>query len=237
MGNLIKPSDYAKKMGISRQAVYAKIKRGILTSKSVDGKLYVVQGRAPDSAKSQTDNPPSQGVNPQTRTQNTQASRSARDLLAAKDETIAVLKETIVDLKETNQMITSTLRSEVDLLKEAFSEMKLIYSTQIEHLRIDEQPSTEESRELDADVLFTAEGDEAALFAEQDVAGDALAWIDLSDFFDEQGLRKKAKQHKVTKRIKKLFKKGDSRVDSFNGELIVLADADFSDILKKKNKK
>ena len=42
MEKLMKPAEYAKELGISRQAVYAKIKRGILTAKNVDGKLYIV---------------------------------------------------------------------------------------------------------------------------------------------------------------------------------------------------
>jgi len=231
MGNLIKPSDYAKKMGISRQAVYAKIKRGILTSKSVDGKLYVVQGgrQAPEAS---SDNSTPKSVN--TRTGSAQPAKDFRELLAAKDETIGVLKETITDLKETNQMITSTLRSEVDLLKEAFSEMKLLYSTQIEHLRIEERPTPNPSLEEEADIFFDAENENEELFPEVEVVGDDLAWIELGDFFDELGIRKKAKQAKITKRLKKLYKKGDSRVDTFHGELVVLADADYTDLLKKK---
>ena len=55
MEKLIKPVEYARQMGISRQAVYAKIKRGILQSKSVDGKLYIVlddNGQAEESGNS-----------------------------------------------------------------------------------------------------------------------------------------------------------------------------------------
>ena len=42
MEKLMKPAEYAKELGISRQAVYAKIKRGILTAKNVEGKLHIV---------------------------------------------------------------------------------------------------------------------------------------------------------------------------------------------------
>ena len=48
----MKPAEYAKELGISRQAVYAKIKRGILTAKNVDGKLYIVV----DNEKSEASN-------------------------------------------------------------------------------------------------------------------------------------------------------------------------------------
>ena len=42
MSKLIKPAQYAKQYNISRQAVYAKIKRGTLRSKEVDGQLFII---------------------------------------------------------------------------------------------------------------------------------------------------------------------------------------------------
>lgn len=42
MSRLVKPIEYAKEQGISRQAVYAKIKKGLLPSKTVEGKIYIV---------------------------------------------------------------------------------------------------------------------------------------------------------------------------------------------------
>ncbi len=222
MGNLIKPSEYAKKVGISRQAVYAKIKKGILESKNIEGKLYIVQT---SSRKVSTQN--SSSVNRTAKTTPSQPSKDFRELLEAKDETISVLKETISDLKETNKMITTTLRSEVDLLKEAFSEMKMLYSSRIEHLQAEETIHVDDTPEIDEDIEF---------FEERSGNDDELAWIELSDFFDEFGINKKSKQKKLAKKLKKLFKKGDSRVDSFNGELVLLADADYKDVLKKKKK-
>ncbi len=244
MGNLIKPAEYAKKLGISRQAVYAKIKKGILTSKSVDGKLYIVQHEADRMAS-----PTGAGRTPSTRSSQRspeEPSKDFRDLLEAKDETIGILKETIVDLKDTNKMITSTLRGEVELLKEAFSEMKMLYSTRIEHLQTEEATTLETAPTEIASAEEGAEEqavefadtmtilDEAGTVPDDVDAGDDLAWIELEDFFDEHDIRKKTKQAKVTKQLKKLFKKGDSRVDSFNGDLILLAEADFRDVLKKK---
>jgi predicted DNA-binding protein YlxM (UPF0122 family) len=237
MGNLIKPSEYAKKLGISRQAVYAKIKKGILTSKSVDGKLYIVEHQG---AQSESTLPSAETTNTSLRAHATTQTKNFQELLAAKDETIGVLKETIVDLKETNQMITSTLRSEVELLKEAFSEMKNIYANQLEHFHTEEEPPDAieleefDSEELESDVLMETD---VVLDVEETIAMAEderdLAWIELADFFDEHDIRKQSKQDKVAKRLNKLFKKGDSRVDSFNGELILLADADYDDVIKK----
>ncbi len=127
MARLIKPSEYAKECGISRQAVYAKIKKGLLKSKKVDGKIFV---EIDDST-------------PLKRDVNSFTKESNKDLLAAKDETIAILKETINDLKKTNNLIVGTLKSEVELLKAAFNEMQRIYRTQIEHLKIKEPKQIE----------------------------------------------------------------------------------------------
>ncbi len=240
MDHLIKPSDYAREMGISRQAVYAKIKKGILTARSVDGKLYIVNEpresaetasgtRNVSEPSSHTDPSPSSATTP-----NPAPSmfEPGRELLDAKNETISVLRETVADLKETNRMITSTLRSEVELLKEAFSEMKLLYSAQIEQLRILEQPSELTEKE---DVSPEESAVYGGLSEEmQHATTDDLAWIELDDFFDEYGIRKKNKREKIVKRLKKMFKKGDKRVDRFDGELILLAGADFSDLLSRK---
>jgi hypothetical protein len=183
MENLIKPADYAKQKGISRQAVYAQIKKGLLPSKSVGGKIYIIQEAASSSAEEASREP----------------AGDAQALLAAKDETISVLKETIRDLKETNRMITSTLRSEVELLKEAFGEMKTLYAAQIEHMSR-EEPT--EAPELLEEVLEPEE-------TEDELPG----WISLEEFLATQGIDKKKKRKAFVKRAKKLYKKGDSAVD------------------------
>jgi hypothetical protein len=175
MENLIKPVDYAKKMGISRQAVYAKIKKGALPSRSVGGKIYIVLDN--DS--------PGAGLSDEGGEEN------FRELLAAKEETISVLKETIRDLKETNRMITSTLRSEVELLKEAFGEMKTLYAAQIEHMRNEEPIALAEFSETEAAVEEETE-----------------EWLELERFLEEQGIRKKKLKKRFRKEAKRLTAKG-----------------------------
>ncbi len=187
MENLIKPVDYAKKMGISRQAVYAKIKKGILPSRNVGGKIYIVLESEAPSEKAADE-----GELPE-----------IQPLLAAKDETIAVLKETIRDLKETNQMITSTLRSEVELLKEAFAEMKTLYAARIEQMNTAEET-------LPLQEVIAEEAGEA-----EDTEEDT--WITLEEFLAEQGIRKKKQRERFTKKTKKLYKKGDTAVEKKKG--------------------
>ncbi len=209
MGNLIKPSDYASKMGISRQAVYAKIKKGILPSRNIGGKIFIVLDKEIKS------NSPKRSLSDSNSTAESKDTESNEKLLKAKDETISILRETIADLKETNKMITSTLRGEVELLKEAFSEMKMLYSLQLEH----KKQESDSSKELEID--------------DADIQEDGqIDWIELNDFFALNGIKKEKKQKKIKKQLKKLFKKGDSRIESFNGELVFMADADFADIIE-----
>lgn len=213
MGNLIKPADYAAQIGISRQAVYAKIKKGILTSRNIGGKIFIVLDSKASSTNQEN---PSRTNSLQSKQKTSQNSHNHEKLLAAKDETISILKETIVDLKDTNKMITSTLRGEVELLKEAFGEMKMLYGLQLEHKKQTED--TEQTAELEIE-------DKAEESSEE--------WIELSDFFAMHGIKKKNKQKKIKKHLKKRLKKGDPRVDKFNGEILFLAGSEFKDILSK----
>ncbi len=199
MERLIKPVEYAQELGISRQAVYAKIKRGILQSKSVDGKLYIVMDKeSPLKEKSQAEETDSQK-----KEQKITSSGKSREfgdgldyemLLRAKDETINVLKGTVKDLKKSNKQMTTTLRGEIDLLKEAFHEMRSMYVTQIEHIRQPEFPLSQKAIEV-----TTVERDE-----EQ--------WISLKKFFKIHGISTEKEQKKIAKKLKKAYKKGDKRI-------------------------
>ena len=135
MSRLIKPSEYAKECGISRQAVYAKIKKGLLKSKKVEGQIFIELDNSIEiQAKNSSIAPDRKATN---------------SLLEAKDETIQILKDTIDDLKATNNLIIGTLKGEVDLLKEAFGEMQQLYRTQIEHLQVKEPAKLERSSVVD----------------------------------------------------------------------------------------
>ena len=136
MSRLIKPSEYAKECGISRQAVYAKIKKGLLKAKKVEGQIFIELDNSIDIQNKKSIN---QDMN----------KSSHKDLLAAKDETIKILKDTIEDLKATNNLIIGTLKGEVDLLKEAFGEMQQLYRTQIEHLQVKEPPKLKQNSIVD----------------------------------------------------------------------------------------
>jgi hypothetical protein len=211
MEKLMKPAEYAKALGISRQAVYAKIKRGILKAKEVEGKLYiVVEGDDPAAVKN--DAPP------------TSAAPSANDtndyeaLLAAKDETIAVLKETVNDLKASHQQISTTLRGEIELLKEAFHEMRTLYKMQLEHKR--------------------AEKEEAALIdivpeEETESEAEAPCRMSVKKLFKRYGITKEKTREKIRKRIKKAWERGDTRIVFESGKFRLLCDADYDDLIKK----
>lgn len=212
MEKLIKPVEYAQYLGISRQAVYAKIKRGILESKSVDGKLYIVvdekshPGEEESGAESGEKSSGSKSPVPQQVDYET--------LLRAKDETIGVLKDTVKDLKESNVQMSTTLRGEIDLLKEAFYEMRTLYVRQIEQIR-----------KPDEALVLSGPIDVPAVEQKKD------QWITLKKFFKKREIFRRKKQESVAKKLKKAFKRGDERIRSENGELRVRKREQFVDIL------
>ena len=238
MGNLIKPVDYAAKLGISRQAVYAKIKKGILTSRNIGGKIFIVVDdtyEAQNTTNSTTTKPNTRPKN------NTTSSQNHEALLKAKDETISILKDTVTDLKETNKMITSTMRGEVELLKEAFGEMKMLYRVQIEHQKeaqtidvdhiADESTAeshTPKSNEIEIETITKV--DDSTIQWEEDIPVD---WITLSDYLSTEGISKKRAQKKIKALLKHLVRTDDPRVEKRDGELLFIVDKNMNKKLKK----
>ena len=196
MSKLIKPSEYAKQSGISRQAVYAKIKKGLLKAKKVDGQIFIELDKS---------------VNIQSRDgSDIMAPKQAhKDIISAKDETIKVLKETIDDLKETNRLIVGTLKSEVDLLKEAFGEMQQLYRTQIEHLQI-KVPTQIEHKKSPID---------------------ENSFVNIKELSKILGLGK-VERKKFKKAATAIQKSGDFRFVEVEDEIFALKDADYSDFLE-----
>jgi len=217
MEKLMKPAEYAKELGISRQAVYAKIKRGILTAKSVEGKLYIVV----DSTATNEISKPAPEVKPKAVTSESpkpiatpvnNEQKEYRALLQAKNETISVLKGTVKDLKKSNKQISTTLKGEIDLLKEAFHEMRTLYVHQLEHQR---------SREA-IEVITEEESVEVA--EEQ--------WVGVKKFFKEFKISKEKEQQKVMNRLKKAYKSGDERLMKLEGKLKLNMNKKYKDLLK-----
>ncbi len=216
MEKLMKPAEYAKELGISRQAVYAKIKRGILTAKSVEGKLYIM---VDNTMENETSAPTQELKEKPTTSKTTPAStqshqRDQKDykaLLQAKDETISVLKGTVKDLKKSNKQISTTLRGEIDLLKEAFHEMRTLYVHQLEQRK--PQDAIEVVSEAD-----TVEVEEEC-------------WISVKKFFKQADIRKEKEQEKILKSLKKAYKKGDARLMKEEGKLKLNANKIYEDVL------
>ena len=196
MGKLIKPSEYAKQCGISRQAVYAKIKKGLLKSKKVDGQIFIELDKSVD-------------IQPKNTPVAVDMQEHKKDLIAAKDETIKVLKETIDDLKETNKLIVGTLKSEVDLLKEAFNEMQQLYRTQIESLQINVPTQIEHKKN----------------------PIDENSFVDIKELSKMLGLSKDERK-KFKKAAIGMQKSGDFRFVEIEDELYALRDANYSDFIE-----
>jgi len=212
MEKLMKPVEYAKELGISRQAVYAKIKRGILTAKNVDGKLYIVV----DNSKKTEESAVKPAVEKPKKSKATSPSAQSRNrdyetLLSAKDETISVLKGTVKDLKKTNKQISTTLKGEIDLLKEAFHEMRNLYVLQLE-----------QREEETIEVISEEEGVEV----------EEEKWVSVKKFFKKLGVTKEKQQEKMMKRLKKAYKEGEEYLMKEEGKWKVNLNKNYKDLLK-----
>jgi len=219
MEKLMKPAEYAKELGISRQAVYAKIKRGILTAKNVEGKLYIVIDKVNKETSESTvqeTTSPSKPFSSSTVSTSTPLSEATnhKALLQAKDETISVLKGTVKDLKKSNKQISTTLKGEIDLLKEAFHEMRSLYVLQLEQKKPLVQENTIE-----------------VISEEDTVEVEEEHWVGMKKFFKQYRI-KKVKQAKIEKRLKKAYKSGDERVMKMEGKLKMNVDKAYKDIVK-----
>jgi len=199
MSRLVKPADYAKETGISRQAVYAKIKRGSLASKEVGEQLFIVvdddnktKAKATISNNQSISKLSSVSKPPQL------LSNEFQTIIDAKNETIETLKNRIHDLKESNQELSSVFRSEIELLKEAFGEMKRIYSHQLEH---HEQ----------ATIILNNDHEESHKKPK---------WISVKKFLKKFNIDKKHNK-KVRQYLHALYLGGDTRVSLFDDKIKV----------------
>lgn len=220
MEKLMKPAEYAQELGISRQAVYAKIKRGILTAKNVEGKLYIVVDKevAKEPVESTQENKSTTKETPSKKIPASTAKSDGVDykaLLDAKDETISVLKGTVKDLKKSNKQISTTLKGEIDLLKEAFYEMRTLYVHQLEQKKPRE---AEEAIEV---------------FSEEESTNPTEDnWIGIKKFFKQHKIKKDKLQAKILKRLKRAYRSGDERIIRVEEKLKFNPDKSYKDLLK-----
>jgi FtsZ-binding cell division protein ZapB len=230
MLQLVKPSEYARIHGLSRQNVYEKIKNSTLPSRKIDGQHYVI---VISDEKQDVDK-----LDGEEKIEYVSMIDEYREILKAKDETIEVLKASIEDLKEANAQITQTLQQEITLLKQAFHEMKTIYQTNYRLIyaepngneektpHIDVEPEPEEvksEKEKKSEKSSTEKRDKQKSEDE--------CWIPLGDLIQRQQYNyNKAKQ--VVKRFKKAYKKGDKRIKKQNGIYFISCYDFYEDILE-----
>ncbi|WOE69964.1 DUF3972 domain-containing protein [Hydrogenimonas thermophila] len=229
MQQLIKPSEYAQMHGLSRQSVYAKIKRGTLPARKIDGRYYVIVAT---DIESETDEPEEKTVNDKEKIEHVSLIDEYREIIKAKDETIEVLKNSIEDLKEANKQITKTLQEEIALLKQAFHEMRAIYLT---NYQITHQTETETTIDIETEEESTEKSikkDNSEIKTETKNDHDTEdCWIPLGDLIQRQQYNyNKAKQ--VVKRFKKAYKRGDKRIKKQNGIYFISCYDFYEDILE-----
>jgi len=223
MSRLVKPIEYAKAQGISRQAVYAKIKKGLLSSKTVDGKIYIVLEEELTTKKESS----------ASEKQETKASHliDVKELLSSKEQTITVLKESITDLKQTNTEINTTLRGEIELLKQVFTEMRNLYVKQVDYM------NTEKKLELENKI--SANNTTSKSIYEEVVSVDEIpndgdeCWVTLAEFLERSGITKAKKKKKISNRLKKAYKLKDKRIKIEDDNIYLSCYHFYEDILKK----
>ena len=216
MSRLVKPTEYANELGISRQAVYAKIKKGLLMSKTVDGKIYIIleNESSIQSNKEKVTSPLDES---------TSHLIDVKELLTSKEQTIDVLKESITDLKQTNTEINTTLRGEIELLKQVFTEMRNLYVKQVDYM------STEKRLELEN--KYTKE---EIVLAQEFPNDEEECWITLEEFFARSNIVKEKRKLKIVKRLKKAFLKLDTRIKIEEDEIYLSCYHFYEDIISNK---
>jgi len=213
MSKLIKPIEYAASQGISRQAVYAKIKKGSLKSKTVDGKIYIVV----DEVEREKEK------NIETKEEVAPHLVDVKELLHSKEQTISILKESISDLKHTNTEINTTLRGEIELLKQVFTEMRNLYVKQVDYMVIDKKKELEK-QSAPIEAISLKEGSED----EED------CWITLDEFFNRCKIIKEKRKIKIVKRLRKAFMRNDERIKMEDDTIFLSCYHYYEDILNKK---
>lgn len=231
MQQLVKPSEYAQMHGLSRQSVYAKIKRGTLPSRKIDGRYYVIVADNIEPEVDKSDKEES--------IEHVSLIEEYREILKAKDETIEVLKASIEDLKEANAQITQTLQEEINLLKQAFHEMRTIYqsgrhlpnSTERAEEEVHIEIEPDEDSEDQAPKKETQEKKRKKEKRKKETKEDEDCWIPLGDLIQRKKYNyNRAKQ--VVKRFKKAYKKGDKRIKKQNGIYFISCYDFYEDILE-----
>lgn len=232
MSRLVKPIEYAKEQGISRQAVYAKIKKGLLLSKTVEGKIYIilegssnVQSKMEEPRKSEKE-------------ESTAHLIDVKELLDSKEQTITVLKESISDLKQTNTEINTTLRGEIELLKQVFTEMRNLYVKQMDYMNTEKKLELENKSSLKnptTDEVVSDELEYEELVPREKIPNDEEeCWITLREFLERSNIDKAKKRTKIMNRLKKAYRAKDKRIKIENDEIYVSCYHFYEDILKKK---
>lgn len=213
---MVKPTDYAKEKSISRQAVYAKIKKGLLDSKTVDGKIYIILDE--EILSSKTDE--------LTKTSNL---LNISELLTSKEETISVLKESIKDLKHTNTEINTTLRGEIELLKQVFTEMRNLYVKQVDYMgehklvQLSQVNQPHKPKEENIENIKDKK--------EEESHDPSDCWVDIETFLDRANIEKSKKRKKIKRAFLKAYQNNDPRIKIESETLFISCYDFYEDIL------
>jgi len=210
---MVKPTDYAKEKSISRQEVYAKIKEGLLDSKTIDGKIYIILDEEMLSSK----------INELTKTSNL---LNISELLTSKEETISVLKESIKDLKHTNTEINTTLRGEIELLKQVFTEMRNLYVKQLDYMGEHKLVQLSQVNQPDKPMEENIKDKK-----DEESHDPSDCWVDIETFLDRANIEKSKKRKKIKRAFLKAYQNNDPRIKIESETLFISCYDFYEDIL------
>ena len=213
---MVKPTDYAKEKSISRQEVYAKIKEGLLDSKTIDGKIYIILDEEMLSSK----------IDELTKTFNL---LNISELLTSKEETISVLKESIKDLKHTNTEINTTLRGEIELLKQVFTEMRNLYVKQLDYMGEHKLVQLSQVNQPDKPMEENIKNIKDKKDEESHDPSDC--WVDIETFLDRANIEKSKKRKKIKRAFLKAYQNNDPRIKIESETLFISCYDFYEDIL------
>ena len=204
-------TEYCRKYGVARKTVYRWIERNKLSAKKEGGQFFIDDTGTPPAVQPRPAPEPSYTPPPPP----PPAPDTSAAVLEVKveylEKILKLREEQIQELKAANREIVETLRSEVELLKDAFGEMKRLYQERKEEEKARPVAPTPSPRRPAAHPPVHGEG-----------------WLTMEEFMGIMKMRGKDED-----RIKEIVIAGlitEDRRFRFDGREITIAYDPFADL-------
>ncbi len=222
MGKKLTVLESAKLLGVSKEAIYNRIRRGTLKSIVENGIKYVILN---DEIKK---------------------SKETKSTNSISDAYVELLKEELAELKERNKALErdkeKLIKEKEQLLIESRQKVEEIYLRRDEQLKtllaLATRPVLEYKKETLDDVFIEEDTIEVEIEQEKQKTREVVSsydnWQDLRDYLKQKGYSKKEKKIIKEEVGKKLDKSSDIKHD--DGRIYIKKGKNLKKILKKKKK-